>query len=372
MFSNRTRMLCGALASLAIAFQPLTSAFASQPNAQIVTNQDYLRMNVSLIRDVDQITWLLASTDMSEDAAKAIQADVLKRNAGAHALPEMKLVSDELLIDGQATGIRITSWSPMNISFKGKIWSYSKEKTPDQNYFSLVDFIQPNAKTSAYDLFIPKAHADDSGLVDRKSTRYIGTGVGIFAGGYGALMIASAVLAAGVVTAPVTVPVLAATSGLIILGAAVGMIAGGAIGNKEGDALAIKFNRNRVKMTQNLLASEPIFHCPNDGSDKKTIELKSNPDFSKIEFVSIPFKESITAYDKAGKKLSKVAEVQFGAQFEHIQKLILDKCTSNAVAEKLTAQYSKTSVKFDRIRIKLTDNDFYKMDNRVSPQKARR
>src|SRR5437868_1243891 len=56
--------------------------------------------------------------------------------------PKVTLENDHILVDGKATGVSITSYSPLNVEYNGKVWNYDRHKTADENYVSLNRLFQ--------------------------------------------------------------------------------------------------------------------------------------------------------------------------------------------------------------------------------------
>ena len=99
----------------------------------------------------------LAANGASSDSIKIINTDLLKTKP----IPIDIKISDagEILIGGKSTGTKIVSYSPFNISHRGRTWFYDTNSSIDQNYFALVRFLSPPKKSAS--LFFPQAWAED-------------------------------------------------------------------------------------------------------------------------------------------------------------------------------------------------------------------
>ncbi|MES2856872.1 MAG: hypothetical protein V4692_13470 [Bdellovibrionota bacterium] len=170
-----------------------------------------------MITNIDQIAFLYAFAEVGESQTKAI-IDNLSRRAGGSSLEPMSFQSGEFYRAGKPSGVRIISYQPFNIEYKGKIWSFDKSQSAEQNYLSLLKTLE--SKSTVQISFLSEAHA----ISDADSAHL------------GALAAVVVIGVAAVFVAPVGFPVAIITVGGAMLG---GALAGVEIGKKHNQRKSI-------------------------------------------------------------------------------------------------------------------------------------
>lgn len=125
---------------------------------------------------------LSAASKIDESSLNTIRTD-LEYRMGSTKMPKFSMKSNQVMIDGKGTGVRVMSYDPVTVTYKNKEWKYKKDLSVAQNYFSLGNFINgEKTNASVLNLLIEPAYADRAkqfgytiaGIV-------VGVGVGIVA-----------------------------------------------------------------------------------------------------------------------------------------------------------------------------------------------
>ena len=114
------------------------------------------------IHTPEQIEFLMAIAKMPKESIKIIHKDVAGKTKGGKFTAHLSLKNDMIFADGKATGIRISSYSPFNISFNGNIWFYDQNQSADKNYFNLTKMLRKKGVASLSRFLLPEAKADDA------------------------------------------------------------------------------------------------------------------------------------------------------------------------------------------------------------------
>src|SRR5262249_37124786 len=157
--------------------------------------------------------------------------------------------------NGKQTGIKI-SYSPLNVSFHGEVWTPNRSNSPDQNYFSLLEFLQgkKQAKSTFSLSLIPSAQAQNPPRNTDVGEETLASGILGRAAGFVAGSIATIVL---ITTAPAWVP-----AGLGVLGAyALGIGGGAAIGAYFGHKSGAAKDKEERDLVCKILSGDFDMHC---------------------------------------------------------------------------------------------------------------
>lgn len=103
-----------------------------------------------------------ALTGATTDTLRALNQD-LTRSFGATGLPRLRLENGEFFVNDQASGVRVTSYQPFNISYRREIWSPLPRAPIEMNMASLRKILK---KRSARLSLMPEAYAEESGTED--------------------------------------------------------------------------------------------------------------------------------------------------------------------------------------------------------------
>jgi hypothetical protein len=198
---------------------PETSSAETGRNLSQPQMRELAKSLIENVRTRNQVLSALEKAGASLESIDAIGDDLEKRLPETLDLPKVTLVKDEVLVDGKKSGLKIVSYAPLKIKLNGKMWSPKSHATTDQNYFSLVQFLEPKQAAGAikrgsaiFTLLLPQAHA--------------------FFGGYGQGALSGALIGAlggTFMTMAMGASPLSTMYGMMI-GAGVGSIIGGSIG----------------------------------------------------------------------------------------------------------------------------------------------
>jgi hypothetical protein len=119
-----------------------------------------------------ELIWMGAMNGVSEKSLRIVRDD-LEHTLGKSPWPHVQIKKNAFFSDGKATGIRIQSYAPFNITFQGKAWGHDRNRTVEENYFSLVKFLSPPkaAKSaSVLEMLVPSAIAGTTGNIVSTAT----------------------------------------------------------------------------------------------------------------------------------------------------------------------------------------------------------
>jgi hypothetical protein len=119
-----------------------------------------MELALALATTPQEIAFMGVLGGANPEPMQAIREDLAKKTKGA-TWPKFALKKNEVFADGKATGIQISSYSPVNVTFKGKLWAYDKELSPEKNYFSLVKLFSSAQSVSLLSYLIPTAFGED-------------------------------------------------------------------------------------------------------------------------------------------------------------------------------------------------------------------
>lgn len=104
-----------------------------------------------------QVYLTMALAGASEEAIRAVETD-LKKSKTDDKLSAVDLVKNEITVNGKRTGVRIISYSPPQMTYKGRIWKLAPGQSMDKNYFSFMQIVEGGKKSAAH-WFINEAYA---------------------------------------------------------------------------------------------------------------------------------------------------------------------------------------------------------------------
>jgi len=275
-----------------------------------VSVQAVATMVIESAQKLQGLKYWMDFAGVSTESQNIIQKDI-ETNTSPRALSaQMTIESDHVLLDGTDTGIRISSYSPYNISYRGKIWIYKKNLTVDANYFSLKKFLTSNPNAQLWRSFFPLAEAAEA-----PRTGTAGAGVGLTLGFIPAAFIGG-LIAAGVIVAT---PALVAAAG-------VSLVAGGLAGWRIGD----KKEKKDKALAGRVLYSDPVCKC---SAEKVSIQFSKGP--ARIEMDRKKVKTPIQLFDEKGVMVpvEKVPDRQEGLMAQ-----IFNDCKTQSDAAKLCGQ----------------------------------
>lgn len=200
-------------------------AFAKNENTSTNLNKaDLLKAELTAsfegYRSPVQPLILIAMGGAEKEALQNIYKDMQKRNAASVA-GQMALKDNQVFFKGKATGVRITSYSPLNVEYKGQVWSYDKSQAADTNYFHLISVLEGKQQHGVSSLWLPSAYAQSN--EQTVNGAILGTVLGGMAG----------ILLGGVLS--IVVPPLGigmAYAGGVLVGANIGLVWAVVAGNK--------------------------------------------------------------------------------------------------------------------------------------------
>lgn len=134
--------------------------FAGAGFADSVKARTEIVTNLESYSSTDQILFRYALSDVTDEFLRKLNADFQKQEKLNHFSKMKVQKNSEVTFDNKPSGIVITSYEPAQIKYKGSIWTYSKSKTFEANYVSLMEVLRPK-KVGWLDLVLPKSYADD-------------------------------------------------------------------------------------------------------------------------------------------------------------------------------------------------------------------
>jgi hypothetical protein len=122
--------------------------------------RDFVRGVLENTRSQENLLNVLKNSEISPESYRVIENDLMRRFKKDARFPKFTLVRDQVVIDTIASGLKITSYSPLQIDFRGRPWRYDLKMSPDENYLALMDFIgQQKTRSAGLAMFFPQAHA---------------------------------------------------------------------------------------------------------------------------------------------------------------------------------------------------------------------
>jgi hypothetical protein len=136
---------------------------------------------------------LLSMANIPAESLKVIGEDLQKANRLSQTSKSDKLtfVNGTVMLNGNSTGVEITSFAPVAIKISGHIWKYDKSLSADKNYVNLMQIVDgkaPHVSAGIMSLLIPSAEAGWE--------RTKGTSIGAVVGGLVGFLIAALTFAA--------------------------------------------------------------------------------------------------------------------------------------------------------------------------------
>jgi hypothetical protein len=153
------------LVAFAVGFAPALSAEARPKTAPGVAaaekekGQKLVKFVLEGIHSKDDVIGLLSHAGVSIEGLKVIDADLTKRMSSKVMLPKMSLAKDEVVVDGQATGLHVVSYEPMKLKYQDRTWSLNEKVSTDENYASMMKFLETRKSAALLSLALPQANA---------------------------------------------------------------------------------------------------------------------------------------------------------------------------------------------------------------------
>lgn len=157
---------------LAALHSPSAQALTGGYQKTVERNQAYMEILVGQLRSVNQLGVILAMSGTKSGAVSFIVKD-MKSKVGGDRLPKIGIKNTELFANGRPTGIKITSYMPLTMAYKGNSWTYDTAKPADENYRSADKFFSKQS-IAFMDFLVPSAHA-----TDHSGARDTGLAVGV-------------------------------------------------------------------------------------------------------------------------------------------------------------------------------------------------
>ncbi len=266
-----------------------------------LTPREQSQLGLDAARSINMIRYFLKQAGVQTEAVTAISIDLAKRSESG-LLPRMEISragkEEFFLADGVNTGIKILSFSPMKLSYQGRVWTdrsidhlagHSTEQL-DKVYFELVNFIENRpTKTAAKWRILPCSDAlAESAKVDEGKKGMLEMvniialsgnpnlagetaqgAVARFAGPLG-----GGVLAGGLLMSRIPGSLLL-KAGATLFDLAAGAVVGGAAGSAWAGAYAYdKINNTRDRQTLDLICQKLTISCSPPDIGFGTSEMK--------------------------------------------------------------------------------------------------
>lgn len=136
------------------------------------------------VRTKEEVLKILETARVSREAMQVIGEDLKKRLSGDKKPPKLRLINDQLQIEGRKTPLKVVSYEPLKIRIKDQEWAYDEEKLADENYQNFIDFVSGKKQTSWFPAVLPQAHANlfSNPFEGMLNGGWIGALAGIFIG----------------------------------------------------------------------------------------------------------------------------------------------------------------------------------------------
>lgn len=115
---------------------------------------------LSRITSREDVLFAMALGGATSESLRAFNVEMKKRSPRTSLLPRFKVVKDEIVVDGKATGFRIKGTRPFQLQRGAKTWTYDPKQLPEENLAALEKAFA--SKTTAMSLFFPSAEAQFS------------------------------------------------------------------------------------------------------------------------------------------------------------------------------------------------------------------
>jgi len=236
-------------------------AFAKTKNANLEISSKAEQMEVFLnsylqvTTHIDQIKFLLSYANVP---AQEITKMTESFNE-SETLPEMSLVQNYIYVDGESSGIKLTSYNPLKVEYKNKTWQFDSKLTASENYSALMSIIKTKKTAGLMDLVISKAQAAEGER--QKQQRRSGVAGALVGAGAAALVVVGGALVLSV--ALVSLPVILTVAGAALVGGAVGGYIGAKRGYAKGQEADVKSQRQAAD--ELLHAGDLTLECTKSG-----------------------------------------------------------------------------------------------------------
>ncbi len=114
------------------------------------------------LKSEKQIFFYMAYAGIPVESLREIRNDLKNRDEKNPAsFPRLSLRKNELTLNGQRTGIFLTSYSPMSIQYKGQTWAYDKTKLVESNYRALTKLLESKSPSAWMSVVLPTVMAQE-------------------------------------------------------------------------------------------------------------------------------------------------------------------------------------------------------------------
>ncbi len=274
---------------------PLSAQAAGKTAAGPADAENLIRFTLENVKSTDQALILLSLTGATREQLTSIQKDLGGRYDGRDSRAEITLKDKQILVGGKPTRIRISSFSPLNVEYRGRVWAYEKSKSVEENYFSLAGHLSDRKAGSVFDLIVPEAKADSNETKGAAASKETAD----FSKFFGSITVAL-VAASGFVIGATVAEITAAVAVMAIVATIAGGLASSAIrkmmdGDEKGRELVwdilqsaeIKCDAERVVITPTRAA--------NRGPDRA---------LGRIQFEKRNLKDPIRLFDSKNQRIS--------------------------------------------------------------------
>jgi hypothetical protein len=128
-----------------------------------ISDAAYFKAVLEHVHSRAQLIKVLEISDVSKESVKFIESDLKKRMPDGVKLPKIKVIKDQISLNGKKIPIYFVSYNPLTIRVNSEKWKYKEEKTGEDNYFTLIKILEhsvsPTASFSPLNLLLPQAHA---------------------------------------------------------------------------------------------------------------------------------------------------------------------------------------------------------------------
>jgi len=270
--------------SLALGFTPVI--YAKEDKSAIV-HRDSVEFKKNLAevifestKSIQQISVLLRLAGASDEAVRKIQSKMTSKIGNSTTLPKLQLKDGQVLVEGKNSGIKVTSYSPLELSYRGKNWRFNYNAAPDKNFEDLLIFFGNSRKFSFLNLLVNDANAaEQTDYQKENDVKGVSAGVGL-----------------GLAGSLITVGYIVGSAGLMVSGPIVAVVV--ALG---GPAIYGAYKR-RHKVAQEersvedqILSSNVNFICDKNFVD---FEIKYGSGVATIHIIRNSKPEKIEVFDK--------------------------------------------------------------------------
>jgi hypothetical protein len=107
---------------------------------------------------LNSVMFDVALSGASNETVREI-AENLKPHSEQLAKLRLTLNKNEIYVNGEKSGLRVSSYQPFNLEFKGRTWALDRKLSADQNFQSMIKFFNGSRTASLISIFIPEVSA---------------------------------------------------------------------------------------------------------------------------------------------------------------------------------------------------------------------